>query len=101
MGRASLGKERSDWQRICKISVASVKIHAVLYMLRRCVGFSWAKPSVTKSSTHLLVFLVLNPHWQSCAAGAQALKTKKDTPSGTACRFMFISLKASRGAFQG
>ena len=34
---------------------------AVLYMLRRCVGFSWAKPSVTKSSTHLLVFLVLNP----------------------------------------
>ena len=32
--------------------------HAVPYMLRRCVGFSWAKPSVTKSSTHLLVFLV-------------------------------------------
>ena len=28
-------------------------------MLRGCVGFSWAKPSVTKSSTHPLVFLVL------------------------------------------
>ena len=33
--------------------------HTVLHMLRRCVGFSWAKPSVTKSSTHLLMFLVL------------------------------------------
>ena len=32
--------------------------HAVPYMLRRCVGFSWAKPSVTKSATHLPVFLV-------------------------------------------
>ena len=30
-------------------------------MLLRCVGFSWAKPSVTKSSTHLLVFIVLIP----------------------------------------
>ena len=25
MGRASLGKERSDWQRICKISVLALK----------------------------------------------------------------------------
>ena len=27
-----------------KISATSGKIHAVLHMLRRCVGFSWAKP---------------------------------------------------------
>ena len=50
-------------------SVLALKIHAVLYMLRRCVVFSWAKPSVTKSSTHPLAFLVLT-HMQSCAAGA-------------------------------
>ena len=40
-------------------SVLGLKIHAVLCTHRRCVGFSWAKPSVTKSSTHFLVFLVL------------------------------------------
>ena len=34
---------------------------AALHMLRRCVGFSWAQPSVTKSATHLLVFIVLFP----------------------------------------
>ena len=31
---------------------------ADLYMLRRCVGFSWAKPCVTKSSTHPSVLSV-------------------------------------------
>ena len=44
MGRSPMGQRDS---------------HAVLYMLCRCGGFSWAKPSVTKSSTHLLVSLVL------------------------------------------
>ena len=39
-------------------SCATTPPHAVPYMLRRCVGFSWAKPSVTKSATHLPVFLV-------------------------------------------
>ena len=39
-------------------SCAAAPPHAVPYMLRRCVGFSWAKPSVTKSATHLPVFLV-------------------------------------------
>ena len=44
------------------------------HMLCRCVGFLWAKPSVTKSSTHLLVFLVLKLHavlhMQSCGVVA-------------------------------
>ena len=31
------------------------------HMLRRCVGFSWRSPCVTKSATHLLVFIVLFP----------------------------------------
>ena len=39
--------------------VVSPSTLAVLCTRRRCVGFSWAKHSVTKSSTHLLVFLVL------------------------------------------
>ena len=44
MGRACRVKERSDWHRICKISVLAVKI-------------TWHR------LTHLSVYRV-NPHWQ-------------------------------------
>ncbi len=42
-------------------SVLALKNMQCFHMLRRCVSFSWAKPSVTKSSTHLFVFIVLFP----------------------------------------
>ena len=66
LGRISSSKLRDG----TRDSVLALKIHAVLCTHRRCVGFSWAKPSVTKSSTHLLVFLVLKStcspsRWQS------------------------------------
>ena len=41
----------------------SVKNTLAGLCLARCVGFSCAKHSVTKSATHLIVFIVLKPSW--------------------------------------
>ena len=65
------------------------RTHAVLYMLRGCVGFSWAKPSVTKSSTHLLVFLVLTTHavlYMLCKSTSQHPRGRRPSRRGAVVR---------------